>query len=121
MLWRLADLAAARPRRILVIAAIGALLAAAAGGPVASKLDAGRDNFDDPGSQSVVAAAALERAAGGVGVEADLFAVVRSADPAVAARVATIRRQMPRSQSCSPPVTSRSSASVTSRVQSSSQ
>jgi uncharacterized membrane protein YdfJ with MMPL/SSD domain len=81
MLTRLADLADRRPRRILVTVALLAALAAVIGGSVATVMKTGRDNFDNPRSESVVAAGALERAGGGVAPEPDVVAVVRPGPP----------------------------------------
>ena len=59
MLRRLADIAIARPRRVLALTVAGLLVAIAFGGPVAGLLSAD-DEFDDPGSQSQVAAERLD-------------------------------------------------------------
>lgn len=64
MLRALADLAAARPRRVVVLAAFAFLLAGAFGVPVAGLLSAANSNFEDPSSESVVARKRLERATG---------------------------------------------------------
>jgi uncharacterized membrane protein YdfJ with MMPL/SSD domain len=61
---RLTDLAVGRPRRVLVVAGIVFLLAAALGGPVAGVLKGRSEDFHDLGDQSLRTKAAIQRATG---------------------------------------------------------
>lgn len=65
MLTRLADRIAGRPRRVLITATVFLAVAVVLGAPVAGLLSAGdADDFVDPGAQSRVTTAKLERAVG---------------------------------------------------------
>jgi len=64
MLNRLADIAARRSRRTLVLTFVFILFAGFFGGPVAGLLSGAGSNFEDPGSESVRAAEQLRTAAG---------------------------------------------------------
>ena len=95
MLLRLADLVSGRPKRVL-LATLGAFLVAVAfGGPVAGLLSSD-DEFDDPDSESQVAAERLTDAAG-VHQTPGVIVLVRGADPQRrAADVATEIEREPR-------------------------
>jgi len=75
VLHRLADLAVRRPRRILLATVVFVVLAGAAGGPVANVLSASDRDFEDHGSESVIAAAQLTRAAS-ASPDVDVVAIV---------------------------------------------
>src|SRR5919202_1104806 len=80
MLHRLADLALRRGRRVVVLAGLFALLAAALGGPVASELGSSRSDFQDPHAQNRRAEQRIERATGGDD-RFGLVALVRAGAP----------------------------------------
>ena len=63
MLSALAERGIARPRRILIGAFVIFIVAAVLGGPVAGQLDSA-NGFEDPGSSSVAAREAIQRASG---------------------------------------------------------
>jgi uncharacterized membrane protein YdfJ with MMPL/SSD domain len=63
MLTSLAERGIRRPRRILIGAFVLFIVAAVLGGPVAGQLDSA-NGFEDPGSQSVAARKAIQRASG---------------------------------------------------------
>src|SRR5215216_5060780 len=63
MLNALAERGIRRPRRILVTALVAFVVAAVLGGPVAAQLDSA-NGFEDPGSSSVAAREAIQRASG---------------------------------------------------------
>src|SRR5690348_3203993 len=63
MLSALADRGIRRPRRILIGALVAFVVAAVLGGPVAGQLDSA-NGFEDPGSSSVAASDAIQRASG---------------------------------------------------------
>ena len=89
MLRRLADLATDRPKRVLAGTLVFFLVAVAFGGPVAGLLS-DDDEFDDPASESQVAAQQLDDAAG-VDQAPGVVVLVRDATPqrvdAIAAEV----------------------------------
>jgi RND superfamily putative drug exporter len=94
MLTALADRGIRRPRRVLAVAFVAFLVAAAFGGPVAGLLDT-NGGFDAPGSPSVRALATIERASG-LEASPGLVAVVDTPHGAASAdgraRVAAVRR-----------------------------
>jgi uncharacterized membrane protein YdfJ with MMPL/SSD domain len=63
MLSALAERGIAKPRRILIGALVTFVVAAVLGGPVAGQLDSA-NGFEDPGSSSVAAREAIQRASG---------------------------------------------------------
>jgi uncharacterized membrane protein YdfJ with MMPL/SSD domain len=63
MLTALAERGIAKPRRILIGAFVAFVVAAVLGGPVAGQLDSA-NGFEDPGSSSVAAREAIQRASG---------------------------------------------------------
>jgi RND superfamily putative drug exporter len=63
MLNALAERGIRRPRTIVLGALVVFVVAAVLGGPVAGQLDSA-NGFDDPGSSSVAARKAIERASG---------------------------------------------------------
>ncbi|MGH3105102.1 MAG: MMPL family transporter [Gaiellaceae bacterium] len=77
MLSRLADLAHARSRLVIVAAIAAAVAAGVFGGPVAGLLSASGSNFEDTDSESVRARALLEEAAG-ASPEAAIVALVET-------------------------------------------
>jgi putative drug exporter of the RND superfamily len=93
---RLAALVNRRARRILIIAALFFVVAGAVGGPVAGRLSAEDEDFQDPSSENIVASERLV-AAGAGREEAGLVALVSPGadvrtDPAARARVRAIER-----------------------------
>jgi uncharacterized membrane protein YdfJ with MMPL/SSD domain len=94
MLNAFAERGIRRPRRVLMAAFAAFVVAAVLGGPVAGLLESGNE-FDDPGSSSVAARKAIERASGldaGPGVIA-LVDTPRGASSAEGRdRVAAVRR-----------------------------
>lgn len=94
MIGRLAHLATARCRRILIVSGAVFLLAAALGGPVVSILKSENSDFQDPRSQNQQVLRAIERATGQTATFG-LVALVPSAgdvrsDPAVQREVAHV-------------------------------
>ena len=67
MLSALADRGIRRPRRILIGALVTFVVAAVLGGPVAGQLDSA-NGFEDPGSSSVAAREAIQRASGVISI-----------------------------------------------------
>ena len=63
MLSALAERGIRRPRRILIGALLTFVVAAVLGGPVAGQLDSA-NGFEDPGSSSVAAREAIQKASG---------------------------------------------------------
>src|SRR6476660_9680862 len=94
MLSALAERGIRRPRRILVGALVTFVVAAVLGGPVAGQLDSA-NGFEDPGSSSVAAREAIQRASG-VDAAPGLIAVVDTPRGAATApardRVAQVAR-----------------------------
>ena len=64
MIARLVELTAGRTRRVLVVAGVVFLLAAALGAPVVSSLKSQSSDFQDPAAQNQQALRAIERATG---------------------------------------------------------
>ena len=93
MLTSLAERGIRRPRRILIGAFVLFVVAAVLGGPVAGQLDSG-SGFDDPGSSSVAARDAMQRASG-LDPAPGLIAVVDRPDRAHVAQVARILEGVP--------------------------
>jgi uncharacterized membrane protein YdfJ with MMPL/SSD domain len=98
MLTSLAERGIRRPRRVLIVAAVAFVVAAAFGGPVAGLLNAG-NAFEDPGSSSVAARHLIERASGQQ-TAPGVIAVVATPGGASAtegrARIAAVRRALDR-------------------------
>jgi RND superfamily putative drug exporter len=94
VLSALADRGIRRPRRILIGALVTFVVAAVLGGPVAGQLDSA-NGFEDPGSSSVAAREAIQRASG-VDATPGIIAVVDTPGGAAAApardRVAQVAR-----------------------------
>jgi uncharacterized membrane protein YdfJ with MMPL/SSD domain len=92
MLVRATGVAVRHPRRTALLALLLVLLAAVAGGPVASKLNA-RNAFEDPSSQLAKARNQIERATG-VESSAGVIALVRAvpSSSAAAAAAQTLQR-----------------------------
>ena len=64
MLAKLAGLVTRRSKRILIIAGLFFVVAAVVGGPVAGRLSAEDEDFQDPSAQNIVASKQLHAAAG---------------------------------------------------------
>jgi RND superfamily putative drug exporter len=90
MLTSLANITSAHPKRVLLVAAVFAVLAAAVGGPVFGLLDA-EGGFTDEKSDSARAEALIERTAG-IGANPEVIVLVETGQPiASAASKARIR------------------------------
>jgi uncharacterized membrane protein YdfJ with MMPL/SSD domain len=102
VLSRLARLAVARPRRMIVLSLVAFVVVAVLGGPAPGRFEAPRA-FDDPGSQATAAREQIERATG-AGASAEVVALVKAppASPEVA-RVAHELRADPAVASVAPP------------------
>jgi RND superfamily putative drug exporter len=92
MLARTTNLTVRNPRRTALLALLLVLLAAAIGGPVASKLNA-RNAFEDPSSQLAKARTQIEHATG-IEASAGVIALIHAApsSPTVTAAAQTLRR-----------------------------
>jgi uncharacterized membrane protein YdfJ with MMPL/SSD domain len=94
MLRALAERGIHRPRRTLIGAFVAFVVATVFGGPVAGLLDSG-NGFEDPGSSSVAAREAIERASG-LEASAGIIAVVDTPTGATSAdgrdRIAAVQR-----------------------------
>ena len=88
MLSALAERGIRRPRRILIGALVTFVVAAVLGGPVAGQLDSA-NGFEDPGSSSVAARQAIQKASG-LDASPGLIAVIDT--PAGAAGAEAQRR-----------------------------
>src|SRR5436190_898638 len=93
MLNALAERGIRRPRRILIGAFLTFIVAAVLGGPVAGQLDSA-NGFEDPGSSSVAAREAIQKASG-LDAAPGVIAVVDRPDQARVARVARILEGVP--------------------------
>src|SRR5438132_3967073 len=92
MLPGLADLSSRRPRRVLTLVLVFAVVAGVIGGPVPGKLVDSTTSFQDPSSQSVHARRLLERSTGRSDAP-DVVLLVRNATPArIAAARALLKR-----------------------------
>jgi RND superfamily putative drug exporter len=79
MLDALARFTVARRRLVLVFAVVFVVVAGVVGGPVAGLLDTGREDFDDPSAEAVLAGEDVERATG-ASVSPDVIALVRGTE-----------------------------------------
>jgi uncharacterized membrane protein YdfJ with MMPL/SSD domain len=93
MLNALAERGIRRPRRILIGAFLTFIVAAVLGGPVAGQLDSA-NGFEDPGSSSVAAREAIQKASG-LDAAPGVIAVVDRPDQPRVAQVARILEDVP--------------------------